>query len=55
MAKNKTFTQEDRQALSRARLDWRIWVPLQQLPNSMIIKHRITGEVKMIEKRHIPN
>ena len=55
MAKAKIFTQEEKRALSVAGLDWRLWVPLQQLPNSIIVKHRITGEVKLIEKRHIPN
>lgn len=55
MAKNKSFTQEEKRALSIAQLDWRLWEPLQQLPNSMIIRHRLTGDVKVIEKRRIPS
>lgn len=55
MAKTKTFTPDDRKILSKEGMDWRFWVPLQQLPNSLIVKHRITGEVKLIEKSHIHN
>lgn len=55
MAKAKTFSQEEKRALSVAKLDWRLWTPLQQLPGSMIIKHKVTGEVKVITKRGIPN
>lgn len=55
MAKIKKFSEAEKAVLSAKKLDWRYYEPLQLLPGSMIIKHRITGEVKLIEKRQIPN
>ena len=51
----KIFTETDKQILRAKKLDWRFYEPLQLLPGSMIIKHKITGEVKMVERRKIPN
>lgn len=54
-AKSKTFSDTDKEILRAKKLDWRFFEPLQLLPGSMIIKHKITGEVKMVERRKIPN
>ena len=51
----KIFTETDKQILRAKKLDWRFYEPLQLLPGSMIIKHKITGDVKMVERRKIPN
>ena len=55
MAKNKSFTDADKMILKARKIDWRFYEPLQMLPGSMIIKHKITGEVRMVERRKIPN
>ena len=54
-AKSKSFSDTDKEVLRAKKLDWRFYEPLQLLPGSMIIKHKITGEVKMVERRKIPN
>ena len=51
----KAFTETDKQILRAKKLDWRFYEPLQLLSGSMIIKHKITGEVRMVERRKIPN
>ena len=51
----KIFTETDKQILRAKKLDWRFYEPLQLLPGTMIIKHKITGDVKLIERRKIPN
>lgn len=55
MAKKKTFSEAEKAALRRAGLKWAMWAPLQQLPNSMIVKNIFTGEVKVIDKLQIPS
>lgn len=55
MAKAKTFTPEEKRILAAYGLKWMLWTPLQQLPNSMIIRNNLTGEVRVIEKRQIPS
>lgn len=54
-AKSKSFSDTDKEILRAKKLDWRFYEPLQLLPGSMIIKHKITGEVRMVERRKIPN
>lgn len=51
----KIFTETDKLIMRAKKLDWRFYEPLQLLPGTMIIKHKITGEVKMVERRKIPN
>ena len=53
--KSKIFTDAEKSILRSKKLDWRLWTLLQNMPNTMIIKHTITGEVKVIEKKQIPN
>ena len=55
VAKSKTFSDMEKEILRAKKLDWRFYEPLQLLTGSMIIKHKITGEVKLVEKRQIPN
>lgn len=55
MAKSKTFSDADKMILKARKIDWRFYEPLQFLPGSMIIKHKITGEVKLVERKKIPN
>lgn len=56
MAKEKkTFTDTEKGILRSKKLDWRLWTPLQKMPNSMIIKNIFTGDVKVIEKTQIPS
>ena len=49
--KNATPTKEQAEILARHGLKAACWVVIKDLPGSMIVKHRITGEFKMIEKR----
>ena len=51
----KTFTPLHMQAMSRERMDHRMWELKQDFPSTFIIRHRISGEYKSIEKRVIPN
>lgn len=45
MMQLKTPTKEQTQALNTA-----TWGVLKEMNNSLIVKHRITGEIKVIEK-----
>ena len=54
-AKSKTFSNTEKEILRAKKLDWRLYEPLQLLPGSMIIKHKITGEIKLVENGQIPN
>lgn len=49
--KNATPTKEQAEILARHGLKAACWVVIKDLPGSMIVKHRITGEFKVIEKR----
>lgn len=51
MAKSKSFSDADKMILKARKIDWRFYEPLQLLPGSMIIKHKITGEVKLVERK----
>lgn len=51
MAKSKVFSKEQQEILRRKGIRWQLWEPVQDLPNSMIIRQKITGEFKVIEKR----
>ena len=48
--KNATPTTEQKAVLERNGLKAACWVVVKDLPHSMIIKHRITGEFKLINK-----
>ena len=48
--KNATPTKEQIQVLERNGLNKLTWVVIQDFNRSMIVKHRITGEVKHINK-----
>lgn len=51
MAKKNTSPKKAHaQILERAGLNPLCWMVLQELSNSMIVKHRVTGEVKVIDK-----
>ena len=52
MAKKKKPepNQEQNAVIQRNGLKPLCWVVLQDLPKSMIVKHRVTGEVKVISK-----
>lgn len=50
MAKNKAPTEEQKRVLKRWGLNPLMWVIQQDLPNSMIVRHRVTGEFKVLEK-----
>ena len=49
--KNATPTKEQATRIKAAGLTPIEWVVMKELNHSMIIKHRITGEVKLIEKK----
>jgi len=48
--KNANPSQEQAQIITKRGLDKFLWVVVKELRNSMIIKHRYTGEFKVIEK-----
>lgn len=50
MTKKKEPNQEQNEVIKRNGLNALCWVVLQDMPNSMIVKHRVTGEVKVISK-----
>ena len=50
MAKKKLPTPAQQAVLKRHGLSKITWEVLKDLPNSLIIKHRITGEMKVVEK-----
>lgn len=47
----KNFTDEHKRILKRHELQPHCWELKQDLPGSLIIKHRITGEFKVIDKK----
>ena len=49
--KNATPTKEQKAVLARHGLKDMCWVVVKELPSSMIVKHRITGEFKHLEKK----
>lgn len=48
--KNATPTKEQKAVLARHGLKDMCWVVVKELPSSMIVKHRITGEFKLLDK-----
>jgi len=48
--KNATLTKEQKAVLARHGLKDMCWVVVKDLPSSIIIKHRITGEFKLLDK-----
>jgi hypothetical protein len=48
--KNATPTREQQASIKAAGLNHMYWTVLKDLPSSLIIRHRITGEVKYINK-----
>lgn len=48
--KNANPTKEQARIIVKNGLERLLWVVVKDLQNSMIIKHRITGEFKVIEK-----
>ena len=49
--KNATPTKEQKEVLARNGLKEMCWVVVKDLQSSMIVKHRITGEFKVLDKR----
>ena len=48
--KNATPNKAQRQVLKRNGLNVLTWVVIKDLNHSMIVKNRITGEIKVIDK-----
>lgn len=48
--KNATPTKEQQKSIKAAGLNVLTWVVQKELGNSLIVRHRITGEVKLISK-----
>lgn len=48
--KNATPTKAQSEIIKQNGLNPRTWVVVKELNNSMIVKHRITGEFKVIDK-----
>lgn len=48
--KPKAPTKEQTQALKKAKLNTATWAVMKEMKDSLIVRHRITGEIKVIEK-----
>ena len=48
--KNATPTREQAQIIEKNGLKSTCWVVVKEMPHSMLVKHRITGEFRMINK-----
>lgn len=48
--KNARPTKEQAEAMKKIGMNPMFWVVIRDLPKSMIVRHRITGEVKLVEK-----
>lgn len=46
----KRLTAAQKKLLSERAINPTLWQFLEELPNTIIIKHRITGEIKAVEK-----
>lgn len=47
----KRLTAAQKKLLSAAGIEnVRLWHLLDELPNTIIVKHRLTGEIKVVEK-----
>jgi len=49
--KNATPTAEQQAVLKKAGLPYLYWTVVKDFPDSMIIRHRLTGEFKHINKK----
>lgn len=47
--KNATLSNAQQESIKAAGLNTLCWGVLKELPSSIIVKHRLTGEVKMID------
>ena len=50
MAKKKAMTPEQKALLGSKGMVPGMWEVLQNLPHSMIIRNKVTGEVRLIDK-----
>ena len=48
--KNATPTREQKAAMERNKLNPLYWVVVKETPHSLIVKQRITGEFRVIDK-----
>lgn len=48
--KNIPPSKEQAEIIKRHGLNILCWIVVQDLPRSMIVRHRVTGEFKLIEK-----
>lgn len=48
--KNASPTKEQAEAMKKAGMNPVFWAVVKVLPNSMIVKNRLTGEFKVLEK-----
>lgn len=48
--KNASPTKEQAEAMKKIGMNPMLWVVVKVLPNSMIVKNRLTGEFKVLEK-----
>ena len=48
--KNATPSKEQSEIIKRHGLNTLVWIVVQDLPSSMIVRHRVTGEFKIIGK-----
>lgn len=49
--KNATPSKAQQVSIKAAGLNVLTWVVQKELPKSLIVRHRITGEIKLIEKK----
>ena len=50
MKHGKKPTVEQRKVLTREGLDWKDWLVVKNLPNSLIVVKRKTDETRVVEK-----
>jgi len=50
MLHGKKPTRAQKNAITAAGLDWRDWLVVNNLPNTLVIAHRVTEERKVIDK-----
>lgn len=48
--KNATPTRQQQEVMRKNGLNSILFVVVKDLPHSMIVKHRITGEIKVLDK-----
>lgn len=55
MAKNKDMTQEQEQILRKEGLVPGVWIVMQDLPGTMLIRNPSTGECRVLFKKDTPS